>query len=150
MAVITEEMRKKAIGVETKPIILEVEKGMIKKFAEAVGDPNPLWLDEAYAKKNRFKNIVAPPGLFHSVTFYGVRPELPFELPVKRRLDGGGDWEYFLPVTAGEKLTLVNRISDLREREGKEGPMVFITYETDWRNEKSELVARAHSTTIFR
>ncbi len=150
MAVITEEMRKRAIGIETEPVVIEIEKGMIRKFAEAIGDPNPLWQDEAYAKKSRFKNIIAPPGLVHSVTLYAVRPQLPFEIPLKRRLDGGGDWEYFLPITAGERLTVVNRIADLREREGKEGPMVFITYETDWRNSRAELVARAHSFTIFR
>lgn len=150
MAIITDEMKKAAIGIESKPVVIEIEKGMIRKFAEAIGDANPLWQDEPYAKKSRFQGIIAPPGMVHAAMLLGVRPQLPFEIPVKRRLDGGGDWEYFLPINAGEKLTVVNRISDIKEREGKESSMVFVTYETDWKNEKGQLVARAHFVLILR
>ena len=39
-------MREQAIGVQSNPITLEVEKGAIMKFAEAIGDNNPFWTDE--------------------------------------------------------------------------------------------------------
>ncbi len=34
------------IGMEREVGVYEIEKGMIRKFALAVGDPNPLWQDE--------------------------------------------------------------------------------------------------------
>ena len=76
-SLITEEM-KKVVGVVQEPIIWEVERGAIKRFAEAVGDPNPLYFDEEYAKGTRYGGIVAPPG------FWGWRVKAP--LSWNRRL----------------------------------------------------------------
>ena len=59
-SLVTDEL-KAAIGVESAPALNEVEKGAIRKFAQAVGDPNPLWQDEEYAKKGPYGRIVAPP-----------------------------------------------------------------------------------------
>jgi len=59
-SVITEELRN-MVGVEAEPEVFEVEKGHIRRFAEAVGDPNPLWQDEADARKSRYGSIIAPP-----------------------------------------------------------------------------------------
>ena len=44
-SVITQEMRD-VIGVESEAITYDVEKGAIRKFAEAIGDDNPLYVDE--------------------------------------------------------------------------------------------------------
>ena len=38
---ITDEV-KKMIGTETEPVTLDVERGDIRLFAQAIGDPNPL------------------------------------------------------------------------------------------------------------
>ncbi len=46
-----EELKSK-IGVEWPPLVYEIEKGMLRRFAQAVGDPNPLWQDEEYAAKS--------------------------------------------------------------------------------------------------
>ena len=45
-SVITEEM-KSMIGMETNRVVLEVDKTMLRGIAEAVEDPNPIWLNEA-------------------------------------------------------------------------------------------------------
>ena len=47
---LTEEMRQQAIGTLSDPRTLEVEKGAIIKFAEAIGDDNPVYNDEAEAR----------------------------------------------------------------------------------------------------
>lgn len=143
---ITDEM-KKLIGVETEATVIEIEKGMIKRFAQAIGDPNPLWQDEAYAEKSQYGTIVAPPGLLHAVQMFGNLPKLP-EAMLERILDGGGEWEYFQPVRAGDALTIVSKLTDLREHEGRMGKMLFVTIETTWKNQRGKLVAKAHSTLI--
>ena len=57
-------------------IILRIDQGInneeatrmaILKFADGIGDPNPLWRNEEYAKKTRFGSIIAPPSWVFSV-----------------------------------------------------------------------------------
>ena len=142
MAILTDEMKQQAIGLKSSPFTIEIEKGMISKFTEAVEDDNPRWRDG--------DKMVAPPGLFHTMMLVGPRPELPFELPFKGGLDGGGQWEYYAPVCQGDTLTVTTTIADVYERQGSSGPMVFLVRETIWTNQNKETVARATSTTILR
>ena len=150
MTILTEEMRQRALEVEGNAYIIEIENGTIKRFVEAVGDKNQLWQDDQKAQQGPFRGIVAPPGLLHTVLLVGPWPELPFELSVERKLDGGGEWEYFNVVRPGDILTSITKVSDIYEREGRSGPMVFIIYETIWTNQKGEIVARSSATVILR
>lgn len=53
-----------------KPSMVEVEKGMIRGFAQAIGDSNPLWQDENYARRNRYSSIIAPPTFLTFTAFW--------------------------------------------------------------------------------
>ena len=143
---LTEEMRQKAIGIETKPRDLEVEKGAIKRFAESIGDPNPLWNDEAAARRSRYGGLIAPPTFLRSAGI--TRPPLPFETPYERRLDGGSEWEYFEPLRVGDRITIVARILDVSERAGKIGTMLFTVAEVTYTNQFDQLVAIQRNTGI--
>ena len=57
---VTDEVRKQ-IGMQSETRVVEVERGAIRRFAEAIGDPNPLFNDEAAARKTRFGGMIAPP-----------------------------------------------------------------------------------------
>jgi acyl dehydratase len=146
-SVITEEMRK-VIGVESEPVIYEVEKGAIRKFADAIGDPNPLYYDEEYAKKSRYGGIIAPPGFFGWPVKGGFVTTHPFDTPLKSLLNGGSEFEYFQPVRAGDVLSVTNKVTDLYEREGRLGRMLFTQWESTYRNQKGEIVAKARGTFI--
>ena len=52
---------KNAVGRTTPPTLNEVEKGAIRRFAEALGDYNPIYYDEDYARASGFASVVAPP-----------------------------------------------------------------------------------------
>ena len=39
-----------ATGREAKPAVNEVEKGAIRRFAEAIGETNPIYFEEAAAR----------------------------------------------------------------------------------------------------
>ena len=143
---LTEAMRQQAIGLESQPATMEVEKGAILRFAEAIGDPNPQWNDEAAARKTRHGGIIAPPTFLRSMR--GVSVQLPFDLSFSRRLDGGSDWEYFQPVRPGDRITAVARIADLSERSGRLGLMVFMITVTTYRNQFDEVVATQTNTLI--
>ena len=105
------------------PVIFEVEGGAIKKFADAVGDSNPLYWDHEYAKNSKYGSIIAPPGFFGwPVKWTSAMPlqqEIRMELMdtlakagFDRILDGGIEYEFFQPVYENDKL--------LRQREWKE------------------------------
>jgi len=158
----------KFIGKSIGSVVCEVEKGSIKRFADAVDDPNPLYWDEEYAAKSRYGSIIAPPGFFgwpvklpRGATFQkptdvsdspevtdGIR-EVLAKAGYWRVVDGGMDCEFFQPVKAGDVLTAESLIKDIRERQGKSGKMAFVVNETAYNNQRGELVARAYATTIY-
>lgn len=145
-SLLTEEMKRQAIGLEGAPAVMEVEKGHILRFAEAIGDPNIQWTEEAAARKGRYGGITAPPTFLRAMR--GATVELPFELSFSRRLDAGSDWEYFQPARPGDRITAVARIADLTERSGRLGRMVFMTTVTTYRNQFEEVVATQTNTLI--
>ncbi len=143
---LTEKMRQQAIGVAGPSATLEVEKGAIIKFAQAIGDENPVFNDEAEARRGPYGTLIAPPTFLRLAS--AVRPELPFEVPFDRRLDGGSDWEYFYPVRPGDRINTVSRIADLAERNGRLGVMLITTILTTYTNQFDEVVATQTVTSI--
>ncbi len=145
-SLITPEMRK-SIGKDLGSVTIEIEKGMIRKYAEAIEDSNPLWTDPSFAAKTRYKGLIASPGLFTAIMMRGGALR-PLDTGLTRLLDGGGEYEFLKPVRPGDVLTAHNTLKDLFERPGKMGPMLFQVFETTWTNQKGELVATNRSTMI--
>lgn len=146
-SIITDEMRA-MVGVDSEPLVYEIEKGAIKKFAEAIEDPNPLWQDEDFARKTRYSSIIAPPTFITSLRAFDALSRFLAESPVKRIINGGNEIEYFQPVKVGDKIAVTQRIADLREREGKLGRTVIITLEATFRNQKGEVAAKARTAIL--
>ncbi|PKB80255.1 MAG: hypothetical protein BZY88_09105 [SAR202 cluster bacterium Io17-Chloro-G9] len=139
-------MRQQAIGMEGPPTTTEVEKGAIIKFAQAIGDDNPVFNDEEAARETRYGGLIAPPTFLRSVD--SSRAELPFDFPFNRRLDGGSEWEYFEPVRPGDRITAVSRIDDINERKGRLGLMIIMSTVTTYRNQFGQVVATQTGTGI--
>ncbi len=139
--------------------IFDVEKGPIRRFADAVSDPNPLYYDEEYAKNSRYGSIIAPPGFFGQPkggapsfdTKRELRPALTkvgYTNPAA--VDAGIEYEFFHPVRAGDTIVATSMIIDITEREGKTGKMAFAITETTYINQNGDVVARARATMIQR
>lgn len=153
------------IGKKGPPSIFDVEKEAIRRFADSVDDPNPLYWDEEYAQKSKHGSIIAPPG-FISAPWFSGRPRkwgrrgetVPDETAgvrsaiVKagfgRILDGGIEYEFSKPVKAGDTITSQSAIADITVREGRTGKMAFLTTETTYTNQDGEVVAKSRSTGI--
>ncbi|TET38047.1 MAG: MaoC family dehydratase, partial [Dehalococcoidia bacterium] len=58
---ITDEL-KALIGTTTEPVIMEVERGAIRRYADAIDDPNPLFRDVEHARSSRYGEMICPPG----------------------------------------------------------------------------------------
>ena len=157
-SVITEEMRA-AIGVESPPATLEVEKTNCRMFARAVGHTDPIFYDEDAAKARGYGSIVAPPGFMGTPIFKpgsggGVPGETGgrgFSIPYKRVLNGGTDYEYFPEngaICAGDTITAKTKITGFEETEGSLGPMLITKRETTYTNQDGKLVAKMYGTLI--
>ena len=139
-----EELRSK-IGVEWEAGVYEIEKGMIRRFVQAIGDPNPLWQDEEYANQNRYGGVIAPPNFIHSVGFEQfVEQALPL-ISGERALSASSEIECYQPVRPGDTITATLQLSDVRERQGK---MRFMPFDTTYKNQRQELVAKYRHTIV--
>lgn len=77
-----------------------VTKAAIRRFVNGVGDINPLWQEEEYARKSRYGSIVAPPQWVWTVCA-GVQLGW-------RGLAGfhsATDQEFYKPILVGDKIT---------------------------------------------
>jgi acyl dehydratase len=135
------------IGSTSEPVVIEVEKGAIRAFARAIGDDNPLFEDEAFARQQGYASLVAPPTF--PTTFRVSIPNVRFEL--SRVLHGGQEYSYVRPIVAGDVLRCVNRVVDVYEREGKQGgTMTFLVTEVRGEDLDGQLVFTSRGTTILR
>jgi acyl dehydratase len=137
------------IGRESEPVLHEVEKGAIRRFAEALGDPNPLYQDEAAARAAGFGSLLAPP-TFPVVLTQNERFRHSLDLGTRSVLHGEQSFEYARPIVAGDRLVVKTRVADVQERPGASGPMDVLVLEDDGRDEKGEIVFRARATFILR
>jgi acyl dehydratase len=97
-----EEMRSK-VGLKLRvgsTIFNEyATKDNIRKFVDGVGDLNPLFRDEGYAKATRYGSIIAPPSFVLSV-LAGIQ----FGWRGLAGYHSATDMEIYRPIKAGEKV----------------------------------------------
>jgi MaoC dehydratase-like protein len=125
------------IGTEGPLAHATVEAGHLKRFAEAIGDPNPRWLEEA---PPTFLVALAPTS-YHldEAEDYG-----------KGWLNGGNRFEYLEPVRVGDRIAATSKVVDVYEKTGSSGSLLFIIFETEYVNQKGRTVARLRGTAIRR
>ena len=150
---ISDEMRA-AIGRESEPVTIEVDKTAVRMFARAVGYTDLIYFDEEYAKSKGYRSLPCPMGFVGQPIYRPDKPlrpstVMPFQSPYKRVLNGGTDFEYYEPVCAGDVLTATTKVVDIVERVGSTGPMLFVTSDTIYKNRQGRAVAKFRGTLIL-
>ncbi|MBI4267325.1 MAG: MaoC family dehydratase N-terminal domain-containing protein [Chloroflexi bacterium] len=145
-----EAERAKGIGVTLPPTgkVADVNLDTISRFVEGIGDYNPLWTNEEYAKKSRFGMVAAPPTFVYSMSIgSGVSGSgnIPGERLSTRYFPinyAGADLEFFRPILLGDKLHLTEKIGEqFRKVSKRMGPILFCRGLTSFFNQRQELVA---------
>ncbi len=91
----------------------------IRHFANGIGDDNPLWNDEDYAKGTRYGDMIAPPSFLFTCN----------QGPLSRGRTSGGfrgftgvhrywssdGWEYFHPIKRGDRIHGETYLTDFIE-----------------------------------
>jgi acyl dehydratase len=119
---------------------VEVTAEMIANFCYATGDTLPPHIGPEGAAFGPDRGLIAPPafaGLFRLA-------ELTFEkLPHgSRRLAAGMEVVFGAPIRAGDRITMASRITEVYEKTGRTGAMVFMVIASTLKNQHDELVAR--------
>ncbi|PTX55158.1 acyl dehydratase [Melghirimyces profundicolus] len=133
------------LGSRSQGEVNEVEKGAVRKFAEAIGDLNPLYLDDEVAKNSRYGKRIAPPTF--PITFrYGFIEGL--ELPKSGLIHGDQRFEYQRPLFVGEEVFCYLVFKDAFEKEGSRGRLDFLVFERVGEDQEGERIFAARSTII--
>ena len=128
----------------------EVGREHIRRFAEAIGDLNPAYLDPGAAKALGHRDVVAPPTFLTVLgyRFAGEGPIVDPELGLDYSLvvHGEQSFELHRPVCAGDVLTSVSRIEDIKDA-GRNELILMVSDVTD---ASGAPVATLRSTVVSR
>ena len=144
---IIKELERK-VGIEGQSLVYEIEKGMIKRFARAVGDPNPLWQDEDYAIQTGYGGIIAPPNFLLTLGFDKALQDF-ISNPEITVLHGSTELERYKEIKCGDAITVTSTIRNVKERQREMGKMLFVTFGMVYRNQEGELVADCRQMAII-
>ena len=125
------ETLKSRLGVEWPARYYPVEREMVRRFTHAVGDVNSAWKD----------GEIAPPGFMMAVGGEFVDDVLALA-PFQTLLMASTDLDFFSPIHPGDVISVIFKLSRLLERKGTMGQMVFMTFDSEYKNQ--HLTATAH------
>jgi hydroxyacyl-ACP dehydratase HTD2-like protein with hotdog domain len=139
------------IGRSDEPQRLEVTRRDIVKYAIAT---------QQRQEKYRRGDEAPPMFLFNAhqplVDIDALRPDgltvdrlLP-ELPLRRVMAGGIKNTYHRPIRPGDHLVLTRTLTDIYEKRGASGPLIFVVYGVRVETEDAELVMEETRRRIFR
>ena len=139
------------IGSELPPFTVEVERGRLRFFAQATGQTDPVYLDEAAARAAGHPDLPVPPTFFFCLEMDAPNPGLLREqlgLDIARILHGEQGFTFHRLAHAGDRLTFRQRIDDIYDKKG--GALEFIVRSTQVSNERGEAVAELRAVTVYR
>jgi acyl dehydratase len=139
------------IGRRSEPQRELVTRRDIRKYAVATGNRQQKYLDGDQA-----------PPMFHVPLFWDVVPldqltpdgvsidTLLPKFPLEKAMAGGLEIEYHKPVYPGDWLTATRTLTDIYEKQGRSGPLIFYEVVMEIRNDDGALVIREKTTRILR
>jgi acyl dehydratase len=144
----------KAEGLEFPSYTFVVERGKIKEFAQAIGDPNPVYTDKEYAVKQGYRDVIASPTFATVIDMWGGSD---FEATCKALelnpvmvLHGEQEYEYFQEINPGDEITARSKVLNVTRKEGKAGAMNILTMQTTYTNQRGEKVLVCRSVIVER
>ena len=128
----------------------EVGREHIRRFAEAIGDLNPAYLDPAAAQALGHPDVIAPPTFLTVLGFRfsggGPMADPDLGLDYSRVVHGEQSFALHRPVRAGDRLVSRQRIDDIRDAGSNE----LIALVGEVTTESGEAVATLRSTIVSR
>ena len=162
-AVITAELLE-WIGRKTPLRQLEIISAAdVRRYVDATGDANPLWLDDDFARAAGYRARLLPPTLVGWVPFSfkegteransdpsDLRRQLPLPSEYTNVRNAGSETEWVEPAYLGDQLATQSTILDITARPGKAGWGIYISQEEQVLNSQQQIVLRRrHTLAVF-
>lgn len=158
MSLLTEEL-KSWIGREARyPAREELGRASIRYFALALGDDNPLYVDDAYAREAGYPSVIAPPTLVCETCQYAHRaPDADgyighqWHLPLAntRLIRAGNEYEFVRPLLPSDRISVTWTLEDIVERSSSRGgTQLFVTSVARYYDADGALVATNRETLV--
>ena len=142
------EFDRSILGKEFVLGTFHVTEEMIKAYSQAVGETCPQYVDPEAAKQGPSAGLIAPP-IFYDV-FRGDQIPDPKVKFGKVTFNAGQRCEFYAPMRPGDTITMKTRVTDVYEKTGRTGTMVFIVRETTYENQQGEKVAMIEQSQVRR
>jgi 3-oxo-4,17-pregnadiene-20-carboxyl-CoA hydratase alpha subunit len=142
----------------------DVNRPMIRHWAQAMDDNNPIYTDEAFAATTRHGGLVAPPTMIQAWTMKGLREQAPGSSTTDPMADAGNamieagyvavvatncEQTYLRYVKPGEKLHHKYRLESISdEKKTGLGTGYFLTQLLEYFTEDDEKVAEMRFTIL--
>lgn len=119
------------IGRALPPLEVEVDRWRLRAFARAIGETDPLFVDDAAARAAGHRGILVPPTFLFGLS-YDMDDQTEFlramGADVRNILHGEQSFRYHEPICAGDRLTIRSTITDIYAKKG--GLLEFIVRES--------------------
>jgi acyl dehydratase len=127
----------------------EISRVKIREFADAIGDPNPIYRDVDAAKAAGHPDVICPPTFAIVVTAFGTRevignPDLGLNYTMV--VHGEQRFAHVRALRAGDVVTCQSTVERIRSL----GSMSMLTTKTEIATVEGELVCTALSTLVER
>jgi acyl dehydratase len=127
----------------------EVSRVKIAEFADAIGDPSPLYRDRAAAQAAGYPDVIAPPTFAIVISMASsarVVGDPGLGVNYAMVVHGEQRFEYSRPIHAGDVVTAQSTITEIRDA----GRNALLTAATEIRTVDGEHVCTAHNTLVER
>ena len=143
------EIDRALIGSSAAPFVVEVEKGAIRRFAEAIGENAAIYFDEAVARSLGYLGLVAPP-TFPTTFRPPSKPAWVLGLDEGRILAGEQGVRYQRPIVAGDRLQCELRLTDVQDKRSSKGTMELMVQDLIVTSASGDLVCVNRRVVIYR
>lgn len=136
----------------------EVGRASIRYFAVAIGDDNPLYVDDEFAKSNGYPSVIAPPTFVCETNQFLQSSQNDdgylghtWDLPVQgcRLVRGGNEYEFVRPLLPGDRVRVTWRLRDISERTSSNGAQMLIVSSEATYESNGDTIARNTETLIY-
>nr|WP_255676061.1 MaoC family dehydratase N-terminal domain-containing protein [Pusillimonas sp. MFBS29] len=135
------------IGLQLRPegpYLQDATADTLRNWCNGIGDLNPLYRETGYASGTRYGTQIGHP-MFPMA--FGWLGRTRWGLPGVHGFYAGNDWELFRHVRPGDRVTAIERVVGVEEKESKfSGRLVLQYVEASYFNQRGELLARALGT----
>ena len=147
------KVNKAIVGKEYPPFPVTVERGRIKDFAQALGDLNPFYINDAVGAASTWGDVIAPPTF--SISFRDEAADSgallrDLGVDISRLLHGEQEFEIHRQLVPGETYLCRTKVLDVYEKTGRSGPMAFVVRETAVTDRTGEIAMSTRQVTVVR